>query len=347
LQSTGSVEPRAAEKSRLVEPRWLVLFHQIPPNPAYVRVKIGRHLARIGAVGLKNAVYVLPRSDGALEDLQWVVREIAEAGGDATLCEARFVEGLTDDEVERRFQEARDEEYGKLSREVRDLLKTTPKQVGAEDDGRRKLEADLARFERRFEEIVAIDFFHAPGNQAAQGLLRALRDRLDDEAEPSEPPDSTDLRERYSGRIWVTRTGVHVDRIASAWLVRRSIDAGAQFKFVAPKGYKPEPGELRFDMFDAEFTHEGDHCTFEVLVDRFSIREPGIRALAEIIHDIDLKDSKFARPETPGVAAAINGLCAQHRADETRLEMGFALFDHLKTHFSRRRALAAAKGLRG
>jgi hypothetical protein len=320
------------------EPRWLVLFHQIPPNPAYVRVKIGRHLARVGAVGLKNAVYVLPRSEGTLEDLQWVVREIVESGGDATLCEARFVEGLTDDEVERRFQDARDEEYGKLARELRELLKATPKRVAADDDGRRKLEADLARFERRFEEIVAIDFFHAPGNQAAQGLLRALRDRLEDEAAPAPPSLDTDLRERHRGRVWVTRTGVHVDRIASAWLVRRFIDDGARFKFVPPKGYHPESGELRFDMFDAEFTHEGDRCTFEVLVERFSIREPGVRALAEIIHDIDLKDSKFARPETPGVAAAIAGLCAQHRADDVRLEQGFALFDHLKTHFSRRRA---------
>jgi hypothetical protein len=338
MQAAGVVSSRKAEKAVPTEARWLVLFHQIPPNPAYVRVKIGRHLARVGAVGLKNAVYVLPRSDSALEDMQWVVREIAEAGGDATLCEARFIEGLTDDEVERRFQEARDEEYGKLAREIRDLTKTTPKRVKIEDDGRRKLEADLARLERRFEEIVAIDFFHAPGNQAVQGLLRALRDRLDDEVEAVPSSDDVDPKERFRGRVWVTRTGVHVDRIASAWLVRRFIDAEARFKFVAPKGYRPESGELRFDMFEAEFTHEGDRCTFEVLMERFAIREPGIRALAEIIHDIDLKDSRFARPETPGVAAAIAGLCALHRADEVRLEMGFALFDHLKTHFSRRRA---------
>lgn len=335
---TGSLDVRAAANTRTAEPRWLVLFHQIPPNPAYVRVKIGRHLARVGAIGLKNAVYVLPRSEGALEDLQWVVREIVEAGGDATLCEARFVEGIGNDEVERRFQDARDEEYGKLGREIRDLLKATPKRVGVEHEGRRKLESDIARLERRFEEIMAVDFFHAPGNQAAQGLLHALRDRLEEEAEPAPASDDTDLRERYRGRVWVTRTGVHVDRIASAWLVRRFIDEAARFKFVAPKGYKPRPDELRFDMFDAEFTHEGDRCTFEVLVERFSIREPGIRALAEIVHDIDLKDSKFARPETPGVAAAIAGVCAQHRADETRLEQGFALFDHLKAHFSRRRA---------
>src|SRR5437867_7194529 len=104
MQARGSTTIRPAKDAALAEARWLVLFHQIPPTPAYGRVKIGRHLARVGAVGLKNAVYVLPRSDAALEDLQWVIREIVEAGGDATLCEARFVERLTDDEVERRFQ---------------------------------------------------------------------------------------------------------------------------------------------------------------------------------------------------------------------------------------------------
>src|SRR5207342_2478419 len=98
--------------------------------------------------------------------------------------------------------------------------------------------------------------------------------------------------ENLKGRVWVTRQGVHIDRIACAWLIRRFIDEQARFKFVLPRNYVPEQNELRFDMFDAEFTHEGDNCSFEVLVERFSIREPGIRALAEIIHDIDLKDSK-------------------------------------------------------
>lgn len=333
-----SAASRTAKNSPSAELRWLVLFHQIPPTPAYARVKVGRHLARIGAVGLKNAVYALPRSDATLEDLQWVVREITEAGGDATLCEARFVEGLDDAEVERRFQEARDEDYAELARETRDVLKHTPKRVAAGDEGRRKLEADVARLERRFEEIGAIDFFHAPGSQAAQGLLRSLRDRLEDEQEAEPPSSDPDVRGRYRGKVWVTRTGVHVDRIASAWLVRRFVDPDARFKFVQPKGHRPEEEEVRFDMFDAEFTHEGDRCTFEVLAERLSIREPGVRALGEIIHDIDLKDAKFDRPETAGVAAAVAGLCAQHREDEVRLEMGFTLFDHLKAHFARRKA---------
>jgi hypothetical protein len=336
MQPAGSVTSKKPQDVAPAVSRWLLLFHQIPPTPAYGRVKIGRHLTRLGAVGLKNAVYVLPRSEGTLEDLQWVLREIVELGGDATLCEARFVDGLTDAEVERRFQEARDEDYAELGREVRELLKTTPKRVGAEADGRRKLEGDIARLERRFEEITALDFFHAPGSHGVRGLLDSLALRLRDEQRPAPPSEDDGARGKYRNRVWVTRTGVHVDRIGSAWLIRRFVDTDARFKFVPAKGYRPEDGELRFDMYDAEFTHEGDRCTFEVLVERFGIREPGVRALAEIVHDIDVKDGKFGRPETAGVAAAIAGLCAQDRGDEARLASGFAIFDHLKTHFSRR-----------
>jgi hypothetical protein len=137
--------------------------------------------------------------------------------------------------------------------------------------------------------------------------------------------------------VWVTRRGVHVDRIASAWLIRRFIDPMASFKFVQAKGYQPEAKELRFDMFDAEFSHEGDLCTFEVLSARFGLTEPGLIALAELIHDIDIKDGKFARPETAGLAAQISGLTALHPDDETRLIRGAEICEELLAHFSRKR----------
>src|SRR5690348_9962429 len=82
------------------EPKWLLLIHQIPPKPNYFRVKIGRRLQRLGSVPIKNSVYVLPRSEQSYEDFEWVVREIVEGGGEASVCEARFVEGLSDAEVE-------------------------------------------------------------------------------------------------------------------------------------------------------------------------------------------------------------------------------------------------------
>lgn len=125
------------------------------------------------------------------------------------------------------------------------------------------------------------------------------------------------------GRTWVTRRGVGVDRIASAWLIRRWIDPEARFKFVAHDGYRPREDELRFDMYEAEYTHVGDACTFELLASRFAPVDAVLAAIGEIVHDIDLKDARFGRPEMAGVLALIDGICAAHAEDDTRLERGF------------------------
>src|SRR3982750_1569426 len=103
------------------EERWLLLIHQLPPKPDYFRVKIWRRLQRLGAVAIKNSVYVLPKNEQTQEDLQWVVREITEGDGEASLCEARFVDGLSDDEIEGLFQAARGAEYAELARDARRL----------------------------------------------------------------------------------------------------------------------------------------------------------------------------------------------------------------------------------
>ncbi len=223
--------------------RWLMLIHQIPPKPAYLRVKIGRRLARIGAVALKNTVYVLPRGDGAQEDFQWVLREVVSAGGEATLLDAHLVDGPTDAEVEALFRSARDADYA----EVAEAARAIEQRLGAaepEEDARRQADGELARLERRIEEIAAIDYFGASGREAADGLLTALRARLTPKSTPP-PTSEKHMREEFHGRVWVTRTGVQVDRIASAWLIRRFIDQEATFKFVPAKGYAPAPRELR------------------------------------------------------------------------------------------------------
>jgi hypothetical protein len=133
---------------------------------------------------------------------------------------------------------------------------------------------------------------------------------------------------------WVTRTGVHVDRIASAWLIRRFIDPSATFKFVPAKGYVPKAGELRFDTFEAEFTHVGDRCTFEVLVERMGLRDSALTAIGEIIHDLDLRDDKFGREESAGVRSAIDGICTVARDDEQRIAAASPMLDGLYSHFS-------------
>lgn len=312
-----------------------MLIHQIPPKPNYLRVKIGRRLARIGAVPLKNTVYVLPRSDGAQEDLQWVLREVVAAGGEATLLDAHLVDGLSDADVEALFRNARDQDYVAVADEARAIEVRLGTSV-PDETLRGQLEPELARLERRIEEIASIDFFGAAGRESAQGLVTALRARITPQPTPSVVP-SKNASAAYHGRTWVTRSGIHIDRIASAWLIRRFIDPDATFKFVPAKGYLPELEEVRFDMFEAEFSHEGDMCTFEVLCARFDLEEPGLGAIGEIIHDIDVKDAKFARPETPGLAAQIAGLALLHRDDEKRLIRGSELFDELLAYFAKKR----------
>jgi hypothetical protein len=147
--------------------------------------------------------------------------------------------------------------------------------------------------------------------------------------EGSGPAKGTLDAGEYRRRTWVTRTGIKVDRMASAWLIRRFIDPEATFKFVPAKGYAPAPRELRFDMFEAEFTHEGDLCTFELMVQRFGLADPALRAIAEIVHDIDVKDGKFGREEAAGIGQLVAGIAAAHPDDDARLARGAALFDDL------------------
>ena len=317
--------------------RWLMLIHQLPPKPDYFRVKIWRRLQRLGAVAIKNSVYVLPKNDQTQEDFQWVLREIVEGGGEASLCEARFVDGLTDDQVEALFQTARSSEYGEIVEQARRLAEIPLPEGPIEDSRRTQNEVDLARLKRRLADVVGIDFFGAPGREAAEGLVSGVEARMHERRTGKQiAVAARSRREDLQEKTWVTRKGIHVDRMASAWFIRRFIDSSARFKFVSPKGYKPLPGELRFDMFEAEFTHEGDRCTLEVLMERTGVNEPAVGRIAEIVHDIDLKDGKFGRQETPGIEQLIAGIAMAHKDDLARLERGCAVFDDLYEYFRRK-----------
>jgi hypothetical protein len=233
--------------------RWLLLIHQLPPEPAYTRVKVRRRLQRLGALPLKNSVYVLPDTEANLEDLQWVAKEIIGDGGKATICSAAMLSGVTDVQLQSMFR----------------------------------------------------------GGTATT-------------AEPSAP-----IRVPPKGAVWVTRQDVFVDRMASAWLIRRFIDPKARFRFVAARDRAKKPGELRFDMYHGEFTHVGDRCTFETLLAHFRLAEPALQAIAQIVHDIDVKDDKFHRAEASGVAAVLRGIVLRVKRDADRLERAGLVFDGL------------------
>ena len=193
---------------------------------------------------------------------------------------------------------------------------------------------------RTFAQIVIHDISRRKQAEAErERLLEEIATRLQGGKERVAASTQAVLgRDSLRGKTWVTRKGVHVDRMASAWLIRRFIDPEARFKFVPAKGYKPLPNEIRFDMFEAEFTHVGDRCTMEVLIERTAIDDKAARIIAEIVHDIDLKDAKFKHPETSGIERLIAGIAMAHRDDEVRLTRASAVFDDFSEYFSRKAA---------
>ena len=263
------------------------------------------------------------------EDFAWLAKEITESGGEALVCEAELVEGLTDEALRATFVRARNEDYERIATEARMLaerLDEEPSDAVAAD-----VAAQAVRLRRQLLETRAIDFFGADGRDAADRSVADLDARLQEGSVMSDqaPLPQTPGADALRGKVWVTREAVQIDRIASAWLVRRFIDPGARFKFVPGRAYLPRAGEVRFDMFEGEYTHEGDRCTFEVLLQRAGLHDDALAAIGEIIHDIDLKDGKYGREETAGIRIVIAGIAAGKRDDEERLARGGAVLDDL------------------
>jgi hypothetical protein len=310
-------------------PRWLIMVHRIPPRPLYLRAKIRQRLADVGAVAVKNAVYLLPHGADALEDLQWIAQEIVAGGGDAHLFHGDFVDGVANDAAIAQFRETRDADYAAITADANAAMKAARSAAAAAE-----LTAAHARLSRRLEEVRRIDFFESEGSVAAEEALAAIESRL--KRDRKEETRMLKANPELRGKTWVTRPGVKIDRMASAWFIRRFVDPKARFRFAgenAPHG----DGELRFDMVGGDFTHEEDRCTFETLVRRVGLPDKGVRAIAEIVHNLDLKDSKYDRPETAGVRMMLDGLMSRTENDDERIERALPLFDDLHEALGKKR----------
>ncbi len=304
------------------ERQWLLLLHQIPPKPAYFRARVLRRLEQVGALPVKNSAYLLPDAEETLEDFAWICREIRDQGGAAWLFRAEALAGMTVEQIEEAFRQLRSPEYEALTAQGRllavELLRASDEAL-----------ATWRKLIRQDQEIKRIDFFSSPARRTWDELMTEIQEQLESANGPS--AGATPVAR---GRRWVTRKGVKVDRIASAWLIRRFIDPEATFRFVDPKDYAHDSPEIRFNMFDGEYTHEGDLCTFEVLIPAHGLSsDVALAAIAEIVHDIDLKDQRYQRPEGSGLARMIDGLCRQTQADDLRLERGAIIFESLYRSF--------------
>jgi hypothetical protein len=262
--------------------------------------------------------------------MRQAVGEIERGKGSAALCEAKFLDGVSDDDLRDLFNKARDVDYAELESDLRKTGSSRLRRGGRQGDIRVKLE----KAAHRLKTIAEIDFFGANG----RGRVESLLSRLEHSFIVHDGPAAGDskLLKSAEAKMWVTRRDIHVDRIACAWLIRRFIDPKAQFKFVPDKKYRGGPGELRFDMAGAEFTHEGDNCSFETILERFSLADPALRAIGEIIHDLDLKDGKFRRAETSGIGHILDGIALTQRNDMDRVARGASLLDDVYEQFRSR-----------
>lgn len=323
---------------------WLLLLHQIPPKPPYFRAKVQRRLKRLGALPVKNSAYVLPATDETLEDFQWLVGEIRSEGGEAWLFRSEVLAGFTDPALERAFSEIADEDYRALATDAAALLDDRRSPHANDSPKLPESGADRHEWQRlrkRWDAIRRRDHFGAKAGAEVRTLMGEIEQTLNRSAETGQrPPSSPRGSQEFGARTWVTRRDVKIDRIASAWLIRRFIDPAARFLFVEEATHEPRPAEVRFDMFQGEFTHRGARCTFEVLVGDLAPVDPVLKEMAEIVHEIDLKDDLYDRPEAVGISAVIEGLVLREPDDARRLEEGAGIFDGLYERLRRDREIA-------
>jgi hypothetical protein len=314
--------------------RWLLFIHQLPSQPSNLRVTTWRRLQAIGAIPLKHAVYALPDTPDAREDFEWLKTEVKAAGGDATVFAADSVDAWADDALVEEFRRTRQEAYDRLARDVEQVLKRAGSGRRLKGTRAPALGRLLDIFRDRLVAAEKVDFFGSAGRDRVLTMLRQLEDGMGRSGRNPAPaePDASDRRRSFERRLWVTRPRPGVDRMASAWLIRRFIDRQARFAFAADRESVPDQG-VPFDMFGVEFTHRGDGCTFETLCATFRLDGPALSRIAAIVHDLDLKDGRFGAPECSTVGAMIDGLQLAYQHDEALLEQGITLFDSLYRSF--------------
>lgn len=316
---------------------WLLCIHNIPPKPPYLRAKVARRLAVLGAVAVKNSVYVLPDGPAQRDGLIWLAREIEQGGGKAHVCRASFDGidggGHSDADIRSLFMEAREADYRNLTSEFQPLVDGLHAPGTADEAYAQQVRHWSMQLKARYEALLAIDFFGTSGRGAVEGVLSALNEWSEAYSRGMRPESTPLAPQDYRGRVWVTRPGVHVDRIACAWLVRRFIDPAAKILF----GLENAPADaVRFDMSEGEFTHEGPFCTFEVLLRRFGLRaDSALALLGQVVHDIDLDENTPTRPESAGILALLNGICLDTDDDDARVATGGRMLDMLYEHFRR------------
>ena len=309
---------------------WVVFSYTVPSKPrSSFRVSVWRRLGRLGALSTTSGVYILPARDECIEALQWLAQETRQAGGEALVMRVDQFEALADSELIERFNQARAREYGEIDTQAAAIERAA--------NARRKgstaaeMQEVIAKLRRRYVDIARVDYFACPRAGPLSVRLDAIEQRLAPRhaLNPGAPVATV---AEYQGRRWITRPRPHVDRLACAWLIRHFINPQALIRYAD----RAEPDEIAFDMPGARFGHEGNRCSFESLLAAFRLAEPALQVMAQIVHEIDLRDGLYAQPGTVGIDSVLSGWLLANYSDAELEAYGVPLFEGLYLTLSTR-----------
>ncbi len=319
---------------KTISQEWLLVFYSVPSNPVSNRMKIWRKLAKVGAVQLKGSVYILPATEEHEEFCQWLIGEVKSMGGDGAFVRSAEIKTMTDTDIRQLFTTQADREYHRLEKVI-DVFERKIQSIrkGSKSEAVKHLADQAAKLTKEFEELRKRDYFESSTGHILKKRIQALEAALRDAGGKAPEGAASIVAKRtqdYRGKIWATRKNPFVDRMASAWLIKRFIDPKASFVFIDERDVASlDNTTVAFDMRGAAFTHVGDLCTFEVLVKSFGIKDKAVKKIAEIVHDVDVKDDKYGKPEATGVEDILAGIRKTAKNDTDGLERGMAAFEML------------------
>jgi hypothetical protein len=318
-------------------PSWLLLIVSLPTTSATARMRIWRALKAFGCAALRDGAYLLPAHAEREQDLQDLADECIREGGNAWLM------GITsrskDEEASYRQLFDRSDDYAELRKGWKEANRTL-KSLSPQDLGRLQ-----RRLQREYDAVRTTDYFPGEASREAEAAWMDVHKRIDSLLSPDEPHESAGAVPRldpadYQGRVWATRRRLWVDRVASAWLIRRFIDRDARFQWLAKISDCPKRA-LGFDFDGATFTHVGDRVSFETLMASFGLEEdPALVRLAAMVHALDVGGEPV--PEAVGFEAVLAGARERLPDDDALLTQIGGVLDSLYAHFEREAARSKA-----
>jgi hypothetical protein len=303
---------------------YIALVLSLPSKDKTVRMRIWRALRSIGCGVLRDGVYLLPAGAAQASSFADLESDVKAAGGFAMTVELHLKTPAQRDWVRALFDRTSD--YATLVTRINTAGKTTARMAQSRAD------ALVERLRRSFQEIVASDFYPGQASRQTQDALAGLESSVRGLFSPGEPQRARGRIRRvdpgkYQGRIWATRKHPWIDRLASAWLIKRFVDRRARIKWIDKPKDRPR-GALGFDFDGAEFTHVGNRITFEVLLASFGLDgDPALHRLAATIHFLDVGGIPVA--DASGLEMVLKGARDGARTDDELLLAAASIFDHL------------------